>query len=138
MDPVFAHTIYDPTESAGLQWVLGGIDALLAVVGIVVAWYLWRGRSERPALTPKFLEHVWYWDDFYDAVIGRPGQRLAAFSADVIDTKVIDGAVNGVGALAVAKARALRTIQTGQLRQYALVLLAGVAFILLFILLRVF
>jgi len=138
LDPVFAHTIYDPTESAGLQWVLGGIDALLAVVGIVVAWYLWRGRSERPALTPKFLEHVWYWDDFYDAVIGRPGQRLAAFSADVIDTKVIDGAVNGVGALAVAKARALRTIQTGQLRQYALVLLAGVAFILLFILLRVF
>jgi len=42
------------------------------------------------------LERVWYWDDFYDALIGRPGQAVARFSATVIDAKVIDGAVNGV------------------------------------------
>jgi hypothetical protein len=38
---------------------------------------------------------VWYWDDFYDTIIGRPSQRLANFFAWVVDTKVIDGAVNG-------------------------------------------
>jgi NADH-quinone oxidoreductase subunit L len=138
LDPVFAHTLYDPTQSAGLQWVLGGVDAVIAVIGMAVAWVLWRGQFDRPELTPAFLEHVWYWDDFYDTILGRPSQRLAAFSAGVVDPKVIDGAVNGIGGLAVRKARALRTVQTGQVRQYALVLLAGVAAILLFLLMRAF
>ena len=51
---------------------------------------------------------------------------------------MIDGAVNGIGSLAVKKAKALRGIQTGQLRQYALVLLAGVGALLVYLLLRVF
>jgi NADH-quinone oxidoreductase subunit L len=138
LTPVFSHTLYEPHEAAGLQWVLGSIDAVIAFAGVGIAWYLWRGRSERAALTPAFLEHVWYWDDFYDKLLGRPSTRLAAYSADTIDPKVIDGAVNGVGALAVRKARALRSIQTGQLRQYALVLFAGVGALLVYLLLRVF
>jgi NADH-quinone oxidoreductase subunit L len=138
LDPVFAHTIYEPTQSVGLQWALGGVDAVIAFAGLTVAWLLWRGRSERPELELPFFEHVWYWDDVYDLLLGRPSQRLAAFSADVVDPKLIDGAVNGIGGLAVRKARVLRSIQTGQLRQYALVLLAGVAALLLFLLLRAF
>ena len=41
---------------------------------------LWRGAQvEKPQLEPQFLQRVWYWDDFYDAVIGRPSQKLATF-----------------------------------------------------------
>ena len=138
LDPVFAHTIYDPVHSAGLNWILALVDTVAALVGISVAWFLWRGGQEHPVLEPEFLARVWYWDDFYDTVIGRPGTRLALLSADTIDPKIIDGAVNGIAALSVRKARALRSLQSGQLRQYALVLLAGAAALLVFLLLRAF
>jgi len=136
--PVFNHAIFEPRQSAGLQLELGVVDAVIAVAGVLIAWFLWRGRSERPELELTFFDRVWYWDDFYDTLIGRPGQKLAHFSAEVVDVKVIDGAVNGVAGLAVRSATALRKIQTGQLRQYALVLLAGVAALLAFLLMRAF
>ena len=76
--------------------MLAIIDAVVAVIGLAVAWRLWRPEAERPALEPAFLQRVWYWDDVYDAVIGRPGQAFARFCATVVDGRVIDGAVNGV------------------------------------------
>ena len=44
-----------------------------------------RRAVDKPALEPAFLQRVWYWDDFYDAIIGRPSQRLAPFFAWVVD-----------------------------------------------------
>jgi NADH:ubiquinone oxidoreductase subunit 5 (subunit L)/multisubunit Na+/H+ antiporter MnhA subunit len=58
-----------------------------------------RREVDKPALEPQFLQRVWYWDDFYDTVIGRPSQKLATFFAWVVDARVIDGAVNGTANL---------------------------------------
>jgi NADH-quinone oxidoreductase subunit L len=138
LEPVFKSTLYDPHESTSLQWILATVDAVVAIVGIWVAWVLWRGRWQRPELEPRFLERVWYWDDFYDTIFGRPGTALARFSASTVDLTIIDGAVNGIGSLATQTAQRIRRIQTGQLRQYVLLIVAGVAAILIFILLRVF
>ena len=37
-----------------------------------------RPRSERPALEAAFLRGAWYINELYDAVFGRPSERLAA------------------------------------------------------------
>jgi NADH-quinone oxidoreductase subunit L len=42
-----------------------------------------------------------------------------------IDTRVIDGAVNRTGTITGALAQMLRPLQTGFVRQYALLILAG-------------
>ena len=63
---------------------------------VVIGLRLWSARSDRPALEGAFLRGAWYINELYDAVFGRPSERLAAFCADVVDPKVIDGAVNGV------------------------------------------
>jgi NADH-quinone oxidoreductase subunit L len=138
LEPVFKTTLYDDHEGSTTMWILASIDALLAVIGIWVAWVLWRGRSERPELERTFFERVWYWDDAYDTVIGRPSTALARFSATTIDVALIDGTVNGIASLATKSAQRIRKIQTGQLRQYALLIAAGVAAMLIFVLLRVF
>ncbi len=138
LSPVFNGDLYEPHESASLQYILATIDAVVAVIGIVVAWFIWRTRAIQPKLTPAFLKNVWYWDNFYDTIIGRPLTKLSTFSYDVIDTKVIDGAVNGAGALATRSASRLRRIQTGQVRQYALILTAGIVALLIFLLTRAF
>ncbi len=103
---------------------------------IVAAW-LWRGAEvDKPALEPAFLQRVWYWDDFYDTIIGRPSQRLATFCAWVVDARVIDGAVNGTAHLAKVTGTAARKLQTGYARNYALGIALGMALIIAFMLSR--
>ena len=137
LEPVFTTNLYDPNESSGLQVILAAVDAIMAVIGIAVAWVAWRNGPDRPLLEPKFLANVWYWDNFYDAIIGRPGQRLAQEAARA-DVAVIDGAVMGAAAVVTKRAQALRRIQTGQVRQYALFIAAGLVAILVFLLVKAF
>ena len=88
------------TSHAGSQWALALTDVAAAVIGLIVGFGLWRGAQvDKPQLEPQFLQRVWYWDDFYDAVIGRPSQKLAHFFAWVVDARIIDGAVNGTANL---------------------------------------
>ncbi len=136
LQPVFAHTLYVDHESAPREWMLGIVDAVVAIIGLEVAWLLWRVRSDRPELEPAFLQRVWYWDDFYDAIFGRPGQVLARFSATVIEGRVIDGAVNGVAALVKVTGDGVRRLQTGYVRNYALAIAIGLAAIIAFMLSR--
>ena len=133
LQPVFATSLLPATADNLNQWVLALVDAGVALVGIAIAWQLWRERAERPALEPVFLQRVWYWDDLYDAVIGRPGQALARFSATVVDGRVIDGAVNGVATLVRSASSGVRRLQTGYLRNYALGIALGLAGILVFV-----
>jgi NADH-quinone oxidoreductase subunit L len=56
--------------------------------------------------------------------------------ADVVEARIIDGAVNGVAALAARAGGAVRRLQTGYVRQYAAVFLAGTILLLGYWLLR--
>ena len=128
--PVFGSALYQAHQSAGTQWVLGVVDAVVAVAGLGVAFTLWSRRAERPELEPVVLQRAYFVDDVYDAVIGRPGQAFARFCATVIEVKVIDGAVNGVGRLTRAAGGSLRRVQTGFVRQYALGIVLGAVLLL--------
>src|SRR5579884_3404864 len=77
LGPVFGARLYDAHQSGATQWVLGVVDAAVAVLGLAVAFPLWTRRPERPALEPAVLQRSWYLDDIYDALIGRPGQAMA-------------------------------------------------------------
>ena len=54
----------------------------------------------------------------------------------MVDNRVIDGAVNGVGTLTRAAGGAVRRFQTGYVRNYALGIAAGTVLILAFMLVR--
>lgn len=136
IDPVFGPALYNAHQSAALQWGLGITDSVVALIAATVAFRLWSTRSERPVLEPVFLFRSWYINELYDLVIGRPGTRLAEFAATVVDTKVIDGAVNGVAGLVRLTGRGVRRLQTGYVRNYALGVVLGVVLLLGFMLTR--
>jgi NADH-quinone oxidoreductase subunit L len=135
--PVFSGTLYNNGLSDPALWALAVTDIAAALIGVIIAYNLWRGAQvDKPALEPAFLQRVWYWDDFYDTIIGRPGQRLATFCAWVVDVRVIDGAVNGVAHLAKVTGTAARRLQTGYARNYALGIAMGLALLIAFMLSR--
>jgi NADH-quinone oxidoreductase subunit L len=59
----------------------------------------------------------------------RPGQKLTK-ALLVTDEKVIDGTVRGVGATMLGSARGMRKLQSGYVRNYALLILIGALLIL--------
>jgi NADH-quinone oxidoreductase subunit L len=61
--------------------------------------------------------------------VGRANAAMSELSA-AFDTRVIDGAVNGVGSAARAGGRALREVQTGLVQDYLLVALTTVVLLL--------
>ena len=70
-----------------------------------------------------------YGDAFNEAVFMRPGQWLTR-TLVYVDRKVVDGAVNGTAGLVGVIAAALRRIQTGYARSYALTMLIGVTLVI--------
>ena len=137
IDPVFGSNLFDDHLSTGAVWSLAITDAVIAVIGVTVGLTLWMGVAERPQLEGSFLRNSWYINELYDAVFGRPSQRLAEFSATVIDPKVIDGGVNGVATLVRRSGALIRRTQTGYVRNYVLGIVLGTVLVLAFMLTRV-
>ncbi len=136
IDPVFGANLYDDHLSSSAVWTLSTLDAVIAVTGVTIGLWLWSTRATRPRLETAFLRGAWYVNELYDAVFGRPSERLAAFCADVVDPKVIDGAVNGVAGAVRGTGAVLRRTQTGYVRNYVLGIVFGTVLVLGFMLTR--
>ena len=79
----------------------------------------------------RLLLHKYYVDEVYDATIVKPiliGSREGLWRG--LDVQVVDGAVNGTGALVAAGSSMLRRLQTGSVRAYAGSMFIGVVVIL--------
>ncbi len=136
LNPVVGHSLLRNTDSALQLWIFGIADAVFAVVGALIAVSLWRDAVNRPRLEPRFLTMAWFIDASIDRLVARPSIALAALSSTVIESEVLDGAVNGVaGAFKVSSSR-LRRMQTGYVRTYALMIVVGLVLIVSYFLIR--
>ena len=121
---------------------LPAVATLTGVVGILIAWYLYLAMPElraslarplRPALrvfaAKYFFDHVY--DGFVRHVVIGGSDRLLWKR---VDEGVIDGAVNGAGSLTRAFAETLRPVQTGFVRHYVLLVLAGAVAVVYYLL----
>jgi NADH-quinone oxidoreductase subunit L len=136
IDPVFGGNLYDNHLSTGALWALGTVDGVIAVVGVFIGLRIWVRRPDHRSLEPVFLRGAWFINELYDAVFGRPSERLAAFCAEVVDPNVIDGAVNGIAAAAGRTGTLVRRTQTGYVRNYVLGIVFGAVLVLAFMLTR--
>jgi NADH-quinone oxidoreductase subunit L len=115
---------------------------MVSIFAVSVAWIVYirrRGislelRDRFPALH-RFLEHKWYFDELYDAVFVRPAATAGSFGRRVVETDFVQGFIVG-GATGIVRVGTsfARTIQTGFLRGYALLLLLGLAALALYFL----
>jgi len=137
LHPVLGYVPAVAAASTTEQWVLAAVDVVAALIGLVAALTIWRDLSFGERFESTFFERVWYWDDFYDATIGRPLTEVAVFDESVVEPKVIDGAVTAVAVAIRNSAEGLRKVQSGFVRQYALAMVLGFAVIVVYLVARV-
>ena len=124
--------------SHGAELALMGVSTAAAFGGMAIAFVLFfKNRDAASRLADRFaaLRTLWqnaYWvDRFYDQAIVQPiGLVSRAGLWKIVDVRLIDGAVNGVGRSAVRSGSLLRRVQTGSVRAYAASLLLGVVLVL--------
>jgi NADH-quinone oxidoreductase subunit L len=141
--PVIAHPAglvaagHEMGTGAELALIL--VTTLVALGGIYFAWQTYGGDNglakgrvwaERFPTLHRLLVNKWYVDEIYDALIVRPLAALSRFFWKVIDTFVIDGAINAGAFLTELTGDVGRFSTTGNVRNYALYFFLGV--ILLF------
>ena len=102
----------------------------MVAIGVAIAFMKY-SRSEVSNTAPedvsfltKIVRRDLLQDDFNEAIFMRPGQALTSTLVKT-DELVIDGAVRGVGSVALGSAGALRGTQTGFVRSYAALILIG-------------
>ena len=129
LSPVFGHAVEVGT---GAFIGLAALSVLVALIGFSIAYLLHARRPDlavvwRTRLGPihTLVEHKYYVDELYDRVFVRPGLALARFLNDIVEPRVIDGAVNGIADFFLLEAREFRLIQTGRVGTYALWTLGG-------------
>ncbi|MFZ9517411.1 MAG: NADH-quinone oxidoreductase subunit L [Ilumatobacteraceae bacterium] len=106
--------------------LLAAIVVALTGIALSVAVY---AKRRLPALEPKVLENAWWYDATVARLVGGPG--AAAFRGiTTFDSRIVDGAVNGVGALARGTGSQVRRSQSGFVRAYAVILSLGTVVVL--------
>jgi NADH-quinone oxidoreductase subunit L len=124
--------------TASLELPLMGASSLIAIVGIVIATFVWLRRRDiadamSRSLSPLYnlLLNKYYVDELYDATIVQPIKIVSQRGLwRGFDVRIIDGAVNGMGALVSGGSTVLRRLQTGSVRAYAGSLFVGVVVVL--------
>ncbi|KKM64681.1 hypothetical protein LCGC14_1498970 [marine sediment metagenome] len=118
--------------SGRLMYSMMGLSTGIALVGIILAYVMYIKNPDLPAkivdkfkLVYKIIYNKYYVDEIYDATVVNPTVKSSFFLWRVIDERVIDGFVNGVGRLVELKSEVLRLFQTGYVRNYALSMLLG-------------
>lgn len=130
-------------EHGVIEWVLLLISAVVALVGIYVAYYMYVLKPEIPKKLAKqwssvytLLVRKYYVDEAYTEVIVKPLKDIGGFLASTIDKGLIDGIVNGIGSVTTGLAPILGGMQAGLVREYAFSILIGAVAVLGYLILR--
>jgi len=138
--PVFGAGQTIEAASRRTELLLMGISVVVAVLGSVLAYWLYCLRPELPQQIADSLDgfyeavvHKYYIDELYAAVFVRPlidGSTRILWQG--VDRKIIDAAVNDAGDGARHVSDEVRHMQSGNIRSYAGWIAAGSAVVIAF------
>lgn len=141
------HSLY-PAEPGHFLLNVAIISLTVALLGLLLAWAiygrkpLFENHSPDPVkkMTPGLfnaLEHKWWVDELYRAIIIKPYDALAKLLAGPVDQGMIDGTINGLAAAAGQASKGGGKAQNGYVRTYALLMLIGVVAMLIYLVVAV-
>ena len=129
LHPLFSHS--EEYQKHLLEPIVVSAMALTMVaIGVAIAYFKYARQDvssvapENVSILTKIARQDLMQDRFNEAVFMRPGQALTT-TLVAADDAVVDGAVRGVGQVAMSSGSALRGLQNGYVRSYAAMILVG-------------
>jgi NADH-quinone oxidoreductase subunit L len=122
--------------SASTEWVLMGIVVALVVAVIAFAYSIYVGKNTVPVEDEaeqgfgRVLSHKYFVDELYQALFVKPTQLLSEWFGRVVDPKILDGIINGVGQSVTNAGALLKNIQQGAVGLYLFVFALGIILLL--------
>ena len=123
-----------------LLHAITGLPVIVAVLGLLLAWWLYIRKPELPAKLEQSMRgpyrivyNKYYIDEIYNALFVAPLLFISRYILwRVVDEGIIDGIVNGSASVARGTGSKLRELQSGNARSYASwVVLGAVGFAVL-------
>ena len=140
----FEEFVYAPGESmeevmataAEFEWseflIMAGNSVGIALIGITVASLMYASKKIDPSAIAqrfpslyRFSLNKWYFDEIYDTLFVQGSRRLARQILEV-DYRVVDGAVNLTGLVAIISGEGLKYFENGRAQFYALIVFGAV------------
>lgn len=133
--------VHEPHLNLSTEWMLILISVFVSLTGIYVAYVFYLKSPLIPhklvSTFPriyKVLYNKYYVDEAYAAVFVKPLVIGSEKIYNQFDLKVIDGAVNGSASATGFLSKILSYLQTGLIKDYALIFLLGAVILLGFLL----
>jgi len=121
----------------GGEAVWAGISTLLALLAVVLTFRALAARrvpteaeATAPAGLARILHDKWYVDELYERVIVAPSLALWRGCWRIVDSAIIDGAVNGAGQTARLFGWMAGQLQSGRVTTYLFVFMLGALLVL--------
>jgi len=134
---IAAGLVSETIDGVDIERILMGLSIVAAFSGIgIAAFYFLRSRTAADGIARAFaglhrvLLNKYYVDEVYDATIVQPIHIVSKDALwKIVDVRVLDGAVNGVGETVGGLSEVLRRLQTGSVRAYAASIFFGAVLI---------
>jgi NADH-quinone oxidoreductase subunit L len=122
----------------GLEVALMVASVLIGIAGIVAAYLVYLKNPDLPRRAAAkawalytLVFNKYYVDEMYEHTLVRPGYQLSdRFFFRFVDMGIIEGVVNGLGIGARLIGSAVRLLQSGVVRTYALFMFLGLLYML--------
>ena len=127
-----SHALAAGGGDTGMELGLMAASVLLVLVAILVAYTVY---NKKPHLATSWRDKLsgvhhlllnkYFVDEIYSALIVRPVIYISLFCWKIVDVILIDGTINGVATIYGDISQTARASQTGRVRTYATLFLAG-------------
>ena len=144
LEPTFENSAFAgvlPTEAEALYGLTKG--GLISIAGLVLVWFIYMKRPDLPAKLIKTFRPLytlfvnkWYGDELIEFLVVKPVKGFGQFCNRVVERFAINGLTTGTAGIVRSAGGAVRDLQTGMLRGYAVLMLFGIVAIVLYFLIR--
>lgn len=126
-----------------VEWTLMGVSIGAAIVGATTAFKIYSKSSEGAqkltnTIKPvyKLVSNKYYVDQVYEVAVINPVVKFSKNLWKHFDSKVIDGVPKALGDIATGMGSFSRSLQTGNMQQYAMYIGIGIVVILSYVIMR--
>lgn len=143
LSPVMTKIPNWTTPEASVEFTLMGVSVGFALVSAIVAFKVYEKNPEGPknfvnSIKPvyNFIDSKFYVDEFYGMAIVRPLVQGSKNLWRYVELLVIDGFTRALANLATGLGSVVRSLQTGNMQQYAMYIGIGIVVILSYVITR--